>query len=608
MSKPVVYLAFANDKDGHLALLKEESRQLMSTLSALHDKQAIEVYRDESTKVQDLINSFNRFDGRMAIFHYGGHAGGTGLELEKGGAHAKGLGELFSKQKQLQLVFLNGCSTLAQVDRLMKLGVKAVIATSIPIQDTQAKDFSAWFYQALTAKRSIASAFNFAVAALNTKYTDQRTPAIVEYRGINLDDEEEEDRELPWGLYINENEKEVLGWRLPDTPIQRFLAKPLENYKPNDYFPKILGAMVRYDDSLKKVIEEVKAGRKDKREVLPIIIQNLPWTIGAQLQKLISRSDSMRTLGVERLQQAINTYVVAAQAMLYILISQLWEEQRKTGYKSDNLLLSELLALDETSAPFFDYVDAFGKISKVFVKNKWSPFIVEFQQLFEALEKKDHFYKSYLLLESIREQLASGSLDVTSAAQLCEEAENSLTIFIGTVSFLIKYKMVAVRDIMVTSTRYEEVSYYHQMGSLNAADSAYLTLDSDPRPFQNHAESGSIILIDNLEGKQISRYLSLSPFILDNNAFLDKSQESLDIYLFSHLEKGDYVYKNVNSHFQKMTEHNTYTLSTAYEEKIEVKDEVDFGWEFNESSTKTVQPYALLKAQFEIMKTDLINA
>jgi hypothetical protein len=32
----------------------------------------------------------------------------------------------------LQLIFLNGCSTLAQVDHLLKLGVPAVIATSAP--------------------------------------------------------------------------------------------------------------------------------------------------------------------------------------------------------------------------------------------------------------------------------------------------------------------------------------------------------------------------------------------------------------------------------------------------------------------------------------------
>ncbi|MEZ5039549.1 MAG: hypothetical protein R2828_06645 [Saprospiraceae bacterium] len=605
MPKPIVYLAFANDRDDHLALLKQESRQLMSTLSGLHDKQAIEVYRDESTSVEDLIESFNRFDGRLAVFHYGEHAGGSGLQLEEGGAQAGGLAQLFSQQQNLQLVFLNGCSTLPQVAQLMKLGVKAVIATSVPIEDTKAKDFSTWFYQALVVKRTIQSAFEFAVASLNTKYGDRTVSPHILYRSIVMGFDEEMGDELPWGLYVNEAHKDVTAWRLPDTPIQRFLANPLSHYSPNDYLPKILGAMVRYDTSLKQVIEDVRAGRKDKREVLPIIIQNLPWTIGAQLQKLISRSESMRVPGLERLQQTINTYVMAAQVILYLLASQLWGEERKKNSQVEHQPINDLLSLGESSARFYDYVDAFSKLGKVFQQNSYPPFVSEFKELFDSLEKKDHFYKSYLLLESIREQLASGSLDVAAAPQLCEEAENGLTIFIGTISFLIKYKMVAVRDITVACTRYEKVAYYHKLGSLNAADSAYLTLESDPRPFQNYAESGSILLVGKLNENKMDHFLSLSPFIIDNNAFLDKSQESLDIYLFSHVDKGEYIYKNVNSHFQKMEEHNTYTISTAYEEKIEVKDEVDFGWEFNESSTKTLQPYRVLKDQFEQMKKQL---
>ena len=201
MPKPIVYLAFANDNDAHLSLLKEESRQLNTILSALHDKQAIEVHRDESTSVQDLINSFNRFDGRIAIFHYGGHAGGSGLRLEERDAQAGGLAQLFSQQKDLQLVFLNGCSTKPQVERLMALGVKAVIATSVPIEDAKAKDFSAWFYQALTVKRTIGSAFEFAVAALNTKYATGQTPAVIEYRDFHAAlDELDDVTGIPWGL------------------------------------------------------------------------------------------------------------------------------------------------------------------------------------------------------------------------------------------------------------------------------------------------------------------------------------------------------------------------------------------------------------------------
>lgn len=605
MSKPIVYLAFANDSDAHLPLLKGESQQLMEALSVLHDKEAIEVYRDESTTVAELANDFNRFEGRLAIFHYGGHAGGSGLQLEKGPAQAEGLARLFSQQKNLQLVFLNGCSTLAQVGRLMELGVRAVIATSVPIEDTRAVDFAGWFYEALALKKNIQKAFDFAVAALKTKYKDLAAPAVIEYRGIKLNDESAE--ALPWGLYINETHKDVLNWRLPDTSIRRLLSNPLTDYTPNDYLPRILGAMARYAPSLNQIILQVRAGKKDKREVLPIIIEHLPWAIGAQLQKLVSRSESMRTPGPERLQQTINTYVAAAQVLLYILASQLWEEQRKAEQPLSGQPLSGLLSLDENGAHFFDYVAALGKVGRLFQENGWTPFVQEFTLLFEALEQKGPFYQSYLLLESIREQLSSGSLDNGAVPQLCEEAENSLALFIGTISFLIKYEMMAIREISVAHTRFGEVSYLHKMGTLNATDSAYLTLGSTPRPFRNHAESGSVLLVKGLEleDEVINEYLSLSPFIIDNNAFLDKTQESLDIYLFSHVENEEYAYKNANSQFQKMERYETYTITSAYIEKVPVKDELDFGWEFNRPSFKTVRPYALLKDQFERMKKDL---
>jgi hypothetical protein len=612
MTRPIIYLAFANDSDAHLALLKEESRQLNSLLGALHDKQAIEVHRDESVSVADLLASFNRFNGRVALFHYGGHAGGQGLRLEAGDAQAAGLAELLSQQEQLQLVFLNGCSTLPQVARLLELGVKAVIATSVPIEDTKAKDFATAFYQALAVKRSLRSAFDFAVASLKTKYAAAPAAGVIKHRAaewITADGAPLDTRtELPWGLYVQEAHQDVLDWRLPAPPIQRFLANPLTNYSPNDYLPKILGAMARYDSGLRQVIEEIKAGRKDKREVLPIIVQNLPWTIGAQLQKLISRSDSMRTPGLPRLQQTVNTYVITAQVLLYILVSQLWEYKRSAGKAVPEAPLSGLLELDAKGVQFFDHVAAMVKVART-IEAAGAPFFVEeFGSLLAAFDQKEAFYKAYLLLESIREQLGSGSLDAGAAAPLCEEAENALTIFIGSVSFLIKYKMVAVRDITVDCYRFQEVAFQHKLGSLNAADSAYLTLDSDRRPFPRHAESGSILLVDDQRLDNIDRFLSLSPFIIDNNSFLDMSQEALDIYLFSHAEGDAYVYKNVNSQYQKMEEHATYTISTAYEETVEVKDEVDFGWEVDAATVKKVRPYRVLQEQFDNLKADLTTA
>ena len=607
MARPVILLAFADDDDAHLPLLEEESSMINYTLSPLHDRQILEVFREESTQIEELISSFQRFDGRLAIFHYGGHASGKGFRLEDGEAGAKGLAQLLGMQHNLKLVFLNGCSTLPQVDYLMELGVKAVIATEVSIQDGMAKDFSIWFFQAMVAKKRLEDAFNYAVAALNTKYPDGKAPGIIEYRSFNIGKRAEK-KSLPWGLYINESAKDILDWRFPGAPIQSFLSNPLPNYKPNDYLPKILGAMARYDGSLKQTIEKVKAGKMDKREVLPMIIQNLPWTVGAQLQKLISRSESMRMPGIDRLQQTINTYVISSQCLLYILASQAWEEGRKNEKDLQLKILEDLLTLDESQLIHFDYLATFHQLGKYFQGRGWKPFVTEFEQLFESWDKQDYFYKSYLLLESIRDQLDGNKVDTAAIPNLCEEAENSLSIFIGSISFLIKYKMVAIRDISVTSTRYQEVAFHHKMGSLNASDSTYLNLESVSRPFSNYVESGSVLLVDNLENAQIDRYLSLSPFFIDNNAFLDKDLEALDIYLFSHVASGEYVYKNVNNHFQKMEQHQTYTLHTGYEERKEVKDEVDIGWEFNESTHKVVKPYEVLRNQFEHMKTELIGA
>ena len=70
-----------------------------------------------------------------------------------GAAHAEGLAGLLGDQRGLKLVFLNGCSTLPQVDLLLGAGVPAVIATSHAINDPVARDFAIAFYQALTIGR-----------------------------------------------------------------------------------------------------------------------------------------------------------------------------------------------------------------------------------------------------------------------------------------------------------------------------------------------------------------------------------------------------------------------------------------------------------------------
>ena len=80
---------------------------------------------------------------------------GTKLLLEEGHAQAKGIAELLGEEKELKLVVLNGCSTKKQVQQLLQHGIKAIIATSVPVKDQMALDFANQFYQALVISNLI---------------------------------------------------------------------------------------------------------------------------------------------------------------------------------------------------------------------------------------------------------------------------------------------------------------------------------------------------------------------------------------------------------------------------------------------------------------------
>ena len=176
--RPVIFLAFANNKkipQAYLHMLGREATSIYDNLFLHHKKERIELLRIEGAEVKDIFKAFTQFRNRISIFHYGGHASGDALVLEdaEGGkeiAGAEGLASFLGKQKNLRLVFLNGCSTLGQVELLLESGVKAVIATSTAINDQMAVEFAEQFYLSLANDVSIHQAFNEAKSFIDTKF------------------------------------------------------------------------------------------------------------------------------------------------------------------------------------------------------------------------------------------------------------------------------------------------------------------------------------------------------------------------------------------------------------------------------------------------------
>jgi hypothetical protein len=217
---PVVYLAFANALDDHLANLKEESREIFKTLQSLQKDGKIWVHREESSQIDELYEDLLAYDQDIVIFHYGGHANGNMLQLEGGRGSAGGIAKLLGQQQSLKLVFLNGCATKNQVKQLHQAGVPAVIATSVKINDAKATIFSTAFYLSLAQGRGIEEAFDAASSLLETKYSANDVFDISFNRFPAWDEEEdtqdaEQDQALEWALYIRaEAHKDLSQWRL----------------------------------------------------------------------------------------------------------------------------------------------------------------------------------------------------------------------------------------------------------------------------------------------------------------------------------------------------------------------------------------------------------
>jgi GTPase SAR1 family protein len=215
---PVFFFAFANDRDEYLPTINRERKNIYRSLRKHKDAGRIRVEVSTSTTVEDIFETINHYKQQIAIFHYGGHAGGTMLQLEESSGENRevgsgGLAQLLGLCKELQLVFLNGCATKGQVALLLKEGVKAVIATSVPVNDTMATEFAEQFYNSLAGHTPLQRSFKFAKAFVEAKYQEQ--PSIDLYRGFAKLEETKADQGVPWGLYVKD--ETVLHWSIPET-------------------------------------------------------------------------------------------------------------------------------------------------------------------------------------------------------------------------------------------------------------------------------------------------------------------------------------------------------------------------------------------------------
>ncbi|MEM7102249.1 MAG: hypothetical protein AAF502_03885 [Bacteroidota bacterium] len=568
MATPIIFLAFANSETDPLPSLKTEDDGVYSTLARRAPQGHFALHRDSSVTIPKIAEYLVLFRDDLEVFMYSGHAERDGLFLEDDKANAQGIAQLLALCPKLKLVILNGCSTKGQVDELLKLETNpVVIATSAPVGDFAATQFSTTFFQSMSDQfSSIEEAFKAGIAAAQTKRDS--TIDFQDHRGgFDLDEAMPKDQSL-WGLYSKSETN--LQWKLPMVPSYSSSQDYLPNVKLimtlgealSEHNTEVAGAW-RSFESQWEYIEDI--AEDDTRTSTFVntknsILKSLPHPISEQLRKLMveqqvgSEHKFYDKLGSDRLKQLSRTYSTVIELFTYIFLSQLWEEISKGTVKEINAgtktIIRDFFRLDVAGRVNFSFPDMISSVLDEFRANNIECFVDELNPLDSyPLKENKTFESAWQFMETLENKLfklGRADMEKLEADQLCIMAEEKLGLILSSLSFLANYLMFSVQDIDAIKYRNDKNPKFQH--KLIRFQQLFTELAIEKEIHASCMDTASILLINTKN--QDKGFLSLSPFIIDENAFDDKSslaklryftryEKPMDAFAYKHVYKPD---------------------------------------------------------------------
>ena len=354
---PLFFLGFSNAEGNFLASLSAESTALYDILYPCEEKGTLQVEREESMQTEELVAALRRYKDRMVVFHFAGHAGSDVLHLEDQEADASAVAQLLAEQADtLRLVFLNGCATRPQVDQLHKRGIKAVIATSRPVEDDRANYFAQEFYRALAEQGfTLRDAFTHARNALALRF---QQPANL-YKLAAADDEGKDPfrgiltmmdssaQSFEWGLYAPVDAD--LDWTIHE-PFLSFAALQQASRLRRQELQEGAFRYLKIEDALLPETAE-----KDKPALIPINVRlgeeflSLEsavyrlWKQKPAHALLIGKGGMGKTVSMVQLWDTFLKKAPSRQSPvpLYLALDEIneWEGSHKNNYLDEQLAL-----------------------------------------------------------------------------------------------------------------------------------------------------------------------------------------------------------------------------------------------------------------------------
>ena len=576
MKAPVIFLAFANENPPLDSLTKEKE----DIIDALETGQANAFYRvhtEDPAKIDRVTEKLTGFDNQVAIFHYAGHAESKKLLLADQEANSDGIANLLKLQENLQLVFLNGCSTKAQVTLLLESGIPVVIATSEPIEDRTAGIFAKQFYLALAKGSTIENAFETASANAQAKGGDK--PKV--HRGMGFPEDTESKDILPWGLYALEDDKKALQWKMPAKSTKEFIIRGASNrynvskVPVNETLTKdLMQEMANYSDELEFLKMKMDKGDKvDLRKIRRYVMDALPAPIGEQVRKLFAadpetQNSGLDKISVERLRQLVTTYNTILELVAFTMLAQLWDtrvQKPELKMKQEGLdTLKAYFNLKPEDLPLYNYAEIIRAIREFFDEHKEPLFIEELKELREKFEKEESFSGAIMFMEDMKKELfAEGSqVAADEIESFCVQAEEQLGEIFKNLGFIAKYHLTTIKNIDLIKKRHHEPRYVHNFVKLDTITAGYA---DDVYTYDKFVDNKSVVFLKSDE--EVEDYLNLSPFVIDENAFTEADKSKL--FFFTHYEKASNTF---NYKFAYINEDRLNVNQDWYQE---IKEEFD---------------------------------
>ena len=179
-------------------------------------------------------------------------------------------------------------------------------------------------------------------------------------------------------------------------------------------------------------------------------------------------------------------------------------------------------------------------VLKILKRYKIDLFVEQLGGLVPLLEQKTKFKAACQAFEKMKQVKGFANLEAVTLKKYCLQAEQALGIVLTEYAFIVQYTLFTIKNIEIIKVRHQPVQYLHKQVRL---DTVTVGVEEKMREYKDHSDNNAVVLLKS--AANIADYLNLSPFLIDESAFLGNQKSTLFFYNFNDNQR--FIYEFVNN-------------------------------------------------------------